>query len=542
MKKKKKLFGNRFFGLLVRNYIFFTLANVLLFFAILYIDAFIIEHTLDIPSQALKNQEELLRSGRYDELDSDKIVKNNGWIEILDENYNVIYRSSNALEKVNSYTEKEIESISDYYGSTKRIEMYRVKRDNDKSFILLIKKFEFDHDELENNATIEVLDDDYNILYRFGDFKDKHNYYTKREMEFMTGTYFQKYQIKKYDFIDNDGNYRYLIAKIDQEQINGILKFITESSRYMLYLFLIIYILNVTLFILYLNRKVKKPLVEISDAMTSFADGKDNQIKEFKGPEEFVRISDAYNEMVSKLKRSEQERKNLEIEKQKMLSDISHDLKTPFTIIRGYAKALADGLITDEEHQKKYLNIIYQKTIDLTQLIDIFNEYNKLEHPDFHFDLKRQDLGELLRMYIGERYDYITEQGFNIEVDISEEPLFCDIDEIQMQRAFENIISNSMKYNPRGTTIFIGVDRKGEWCRIIIGDDGIGIPDDVIDNIFDAFVVGDDSRNSKQGTGLGLAIAKKIVEKNNGRISLVTSTEDRYKTIFKILVPISLDS
>ncbi|MGN9164211.1 ATP-binding protein [Tissierellaceae bacterium HCP3S3_D8] len=539
MKEKKKLFGNRFFGLLVRNYVFFTLTNVLIFFVILYIDGFIIEHALDIPSQTLKNQEELLKNGRYDEVDADKIVKGNGWIEILDSNYNVIYRSSNAKEKVNSYTKKEIESISDYYGNIKRIEKYRVKKDDNKSFILLIKKLDFYDDE--SDATIEILDDSYNILYRFGKFNDKYDHYTEREMEFMTGTYFKKYQIKKYDFIDNEGNNRYLIAKIDQEQIKGLLKLINESSKYMLHLFLVIYILNVTIFIVYLNRKVKRPLVDIRDAMISFTDGKDNQIKKLKGPEEFIQISEAYNEMVAKLKRSEEEREILEAEKQKMLSDISHDLKTPFTIIRGYAKALADGIITNEVQQKKYLNMIYQKTIDVTQLIDLFNEYNKLEHPDFHFNLKRQDLGELCRIYIAERYDYITEQGFNIEVDISDEPLFSNIDGIQIQRALENIISNSMKYNPQGTTIFMGLKQIGEWNRIIIGDDGIGIPDEISDNIFDAFVVGDDSRNSKQGTGLGLAIAKKIVEKNNGRISLAARDEDRYKTKFKILIPKSTE-
>jgi len=508
-----------------------------MFFAIFSIYALVIDHVLNLPPETLKVQKDLLEQGRYDEIDVDRIVKGNGWIEILDPHYNVIYRNGNVQEYVASYTQKEMESISDYYETFDRVESYKIKEKNGQTLTLLLKKGSPKEDPQNQYASVEMLDEEYNVIYRFGNDQEEKKHYTKRELEYMTGTYFQRYQVKKYDFQDQEGNSYFLIAKIDHQHIEGFLGAISRNSKYMVYLFLFLYILNVTLFIIYLNRKVKKPLEKINKAMTAFAEEKSNQKIEFEGPREFMQICDSFNVMVTKLKKSEEERRQLEEEKQKMLSDISHDLKTPFTIIQGYAKALADGVIKDEKQQRKYLNTIYQKSMNVTELIDLFQEYNKLEHPDFKFHFTRQNISELLRNYIAERYDYITEQGFEIEVDISEKELLCDLDKNQIQRVFENIISNSIKHNSPGTTIEITLQEMDHLYKITISDDGVGIPEDIGSRIFDAFVVGDESRNPKQGTGLGLAIAKRIVEKHNGKIQLISQKEERFKTKFEICIP-----
>ena len=227
--------------------------------------------------------------------------------------------------------------------------------------------------------------------------------------------------------------------------------------------------------------------------------------------------------MVNKLESSEEERNKLIKDKQSMLADISHDLKTPITTIQGYSKALADGVISPEEYEK-YFNIIYSKANRLTELINIFYEYSKLEHPNFKLVLEDVDLAEYLREYIAIKYEDILENGFNIEVDIPEKVMKCKIDKIQFQRVLDNILGNAMKHNPVGTRIYVALSNKDE----------VGIPQEIINDIFSPFIVGDESRNTKQGSGLGLAITKTIVEMHNGTIKLNRSLKRKYQTVFEI--------
>ena len=175
--------------------------------------------------------------------------------------------------------------------------------------------------------------------------------------------------------------------------------------------------------------------------MELLAEGKRKKPIDYSGPREFVDICDRFNVMVSKLEDSENQRKKLMNDKERMMADISHDLKTPITSIQGYAKALSDGIIPDGD-KDKYIKIIYEKSKKLTDLINIFHEYSKLEHPDFNLTLEKVDLSEYLRAYIALKYEDIVESGFNIEVDIPEEEMEMKIDKIQLQRVFDNILGN----------------------------------------------------------------------------------------------------
>ncbi len=279
--------------------------------------------------------------------------------------------------------------------------------------------------------------------------------------------------------------------------------------------------------------------------MLAFADGDRGQAVEYSGSAEFVQICDSFNNMSKQLRRSEHAKMEMEEQKRKMLADISHDLKTPITTIQGYAKALADGLIASEE-QKKYLNKIYNKSVGLTELINTFYEYSKLEHPDFSYSFKIIEIVEFLREYLADRYEEISDKGFELELEITEERAACSIDKLQLKRAFDNIINNSLKHNARGTKIFItaGIVNKpsdseeNAEVEIVMGDNGVGIPAEIAGVIFDPFVIGDDSRNSRQGSGLGLSISKKIIEGHGGRITLENQEEKGYCTAFKIRIPI----
>ena len=143
-------------------------------------------------------------------------------------------------------------------------------------------------------------------------------------------------------------------------------------------------------------------------------------------------------------------------------------------------------------------------------------------------------MAEYLRAYVAVKYEDILENGFDIEVDIPEKIMECRIDKIQFQRVLDNLLGNSIKHNTVGTKIYVNLSIVGEKYKIIIADNGLGISKEIRSNIFSPFIVGDESRNTKQGSGLGLAITKTIVEMHGGIIKLGKPLNNKYKTVFEI--------
>ena len=228
----------------------------------------------------------------------------------------------------------------------------------------------------------------------------------------------------------------------------------------------------------------------------------------------------------------EAKRLALEADKQRMLAGLSHDLKTPITIIQGFTKAIKDGLVSEEDKQK-YLQIILTKSNQMAELINQFYEYNKLEHPDFALDKKPCDVAELARTFLANIYDEFEVQGYILDAQICEEPLVCNVDKGQLLRVFENLTGNFFKYTPQGSTLRFGVEREGNKARISLADNGPGINEESKADVFEAFVVGEKSRN-KQGSGLGLAVCKKIVTMHGGNIELAKEPIENFTTEFVV--------
>ena len=302
--------------------------------------------------------------------------------------------------------------------------------------------------------------------------------------------------------------------------------------RVVQWLILPLYALIVAVFAVRLNHKVKRPLMALKESIVCYQKGQ-KLSNDNNGPDEFVEIGDDFVKLAQRLAESEERRKISDEEKQQMLADISHDLKTPITIIQGYAKAICDGVIK-EENKQQYLQTIYHKSIVLNELINAFSEYSNLEHPDFRPVKTKVDICEYAREYLATKYNELVLGGFLIEVEIPEMIIWCQIDVQQMKRVFENLINNYVKHNKRGTMLFFSMKKEADTICISIGDNGTGIPKELAQMVFEPFVVGDESRNSRQGTGLGLAIAKKIVEAHDGVIELVKFPKEGLSTEFRI--------
>lgn len=203
-----------------------------------------------------------------------------------------------------------------------------------------------------------------------------------------------------------------------------------------------------------------------------------------------------------------------------MLSDIAHDLRTPMTTVAGYAKAIQDGMVTDPQKMDEYLSVIQAKSMRMNELINLLFEYVKLDSEGFHLDKKPLNLIELLRENAAMLYSDMEENGMELVIDLPELEWKVEADRLQMSRVVTNLLTNAMRHNDAGTTILVRADCEDDKARIVIADNGKEIPPSVAGHLFEPFAMGDESRNSKGGSGLGLSIAAKIVAMHGWKLSL----------------------
>lgn len=235
-----------------------------------------------------------------------------------------------------------------------------------------------------------------------------------------------------------------------------------------------------------------------------------------------------------------EKQQHLEYEKRRslMLSDIAHDLKTPITTVNGYAQALRDGVVTDEKKKQQYLNAICNKSQRLDDLISLLFEYVKIDSEGFSLHRERTDIVELLRENIALSYPDFERKGIGMELDIPEECIFWDLDRIQFSRALANLLNNELRHVEKGGSVIIRLlwDEERERVRILFGDTGVQIEDEVAKHIFEPFVMGDASRSTKGGSGLGLSISSKIVRMHGGRLLLDRNSTEEYVKAFVIVL------
>jgi signal transduction histidine kinase len=451
-------------------------------------------------------------------------------IIVLDIHGETRYASENIKELKFSFS--DLRFIPDFDQSKFIMTRTAYVDDKGEHRILLTGNFE---EGVETTTWYRLLDQDFRLLSWHGGTKEAEQY-TAKQIDLLTGIYSDDTTVYKHSFTDQAGTPNTLIILMPSDGI--ILQKLKQ--RYfsgMVITFIIAYVMMIWLFSIFLNRKVKRPLSTLNKGLLAVAERDSVEPIVFEGSREFVQIRDSFNIMTEKLRQSDKKNRKLTEDKQNMLADISHDLKTPITTIQGYARALSDNIVPEQE-RTRYLNLIYQKSQNLEELINFFHEYSLLERGDFTLNTESINVSEYVRSYLAEKYEQIDEAGFAIQAEIPERATLCNIDRFQLNRAFDNIIGNCMKYNEVRTTIYIQVKENQSVCSIRIADDGIGIPDELQENLFEVFTTGDTARGGKHGSGLGLAISRSIVEKHGGTISLIPPGETKYATEFEIILPI----
>lgn len=270
----------------------------------------------------------------------------------------------------------------------------------------------------------------------------------------------------------------------------------------------------------WMAKRVTGPLEELAAAIRRMGEGQYSERLHVKATYELGMIQERFNEMAQSLERAEEENHRLEESKQRMLADLSHDLKTPITTIQGYAKALELGLVGDEEKRAGYLKLIYSKATHVTELIDQIFQLTKLDRPDYPLVLQRVDLAELLREIAAEYYEPFESKAVQLDAENIPEEVWVECDPVLVRRAVSNLLSNALKHNPPGTLVTVCLLEGEQSNQIRIGDNGAEIPDKLQRVIFEPFVRGDASRREDGGSGLGLAIVRQIAELHRGELRL----------------------
>lgn len=517
---KTKRSKSLFFTLITSNIIRAVVGLVLLILlVVMLMMAFIF--SFNLPSNGIDSQLEKLKSHDYSNIDTEKIVANGGVIEILNENNEVVFPAN----KNTTYSKQDIKSIPDVAMLLLSVEKNEYYKDNELYTLINCK------DDENNLGWFLLLDKDYNYIDSSDFFYIKESY-TQQDINYLVEDFADKTTNFKYSFVDNDNRkYTMLIKnKIPYTIVSSKMQTILNLG---LVLILVIYITFIVVSVSFVNNKIKRPLRDLSKAMVEFSNG-NTSLVQYKGVNEFVDISNTFNDMVMKLQEKECENKRLIEEKHRMLADISHDLKTPITIVEGYIRALYDDIVPQDKH-KAYYKKIYEKTEALTALINMFADYSKLEHPVFSLRLSSQNINVVVRDYAAGIYDYIIDHGFLLTTNIPNKNYYCKIDSVQFNRCIENIISNFLKYTLKGTTINITLKETTDTCLVLLQNNGTPVDDSIKDKLFEPFVVGDKARGQNQGTGLGLAVVKRIINLHGGDISL--SSNERFNTSFIIELP-----
>ncbi len=272
----------------------------------------------------------------------------------------------------------------------------------------------------------------------------------------------------------------------------------------------------------WVNNVVFSRIRDLNDAMHNIADGNFDYVltpNECDG--EIKELYASYEDMRLRLKDQRDDKVNNEQENRELISNITHDLKTPITSIKGYVEGIMDGVADTEEKKERYIKTIYSKTIELDRLINELTYYQGIDSNRIPYHFHRINVADFFS-------DCVEEVGLDLEskniklnyTNLLHHDTRIIADPEQLKKVINNIIGNSEKYMDKAEgEIEIRLLDEVDSVRVEIEDNGKGIASKDLAKIFERFYRTDASRNSSQGgSGIGLSIAKKIIEDHGGYI------------------------
>ena len=255
----------------------------------------------------------------------------------------------------------------------------------------------------------------------------------------------------------------------------------------------------------------------------------DEQITVFTENKDLMELAAQINALLEKYLKIKADYRRSEITSKKMLSNISHDIKTPMTVILGYLEIMQLSETLSDEMLKK----VERKAQSVMELINQFFTLSKIESGDMDIELSRVDICEICRESVLDFYELLSNKKFYVKVDMPETPIYIQGNKEALQRILFNLISNVIRYGADGKYLGISLQDDDRNVYVDVTDKGKGIDKAFADSIFDRLFTMEDSRNRNiQGNGLGLTIAQNLAQRLGGTITLESIPHE--KTTFTV--------
>lgn len=279
-----------------------------------------------------------------------------------------------------------------------------------------------------------------------------------------------------------------------------------------------------------INRRIGK----LNKALNQVNFRSDVIVLEDKSKDEIGQLTRHYNEMAHRIQNQAGQIEQFENRRKLLLSNLSHDLRTPLTLILGYAETIRTGTYKDEDELQAAAKIILQRSRYMDNLLDQLLDISRQDEDLLELHFAPYNLSEMMRKIVADYLLILDGQGFTVEADIPDRDVVIDINQSLIERAFRNLLDNAIQYGYEGLYLGIGLTEEEKEVCITVTDRGRGVAPEDREHIFERFYRVDGGRKG-DGLGFGLSIVQETVESHQGSVRL--SSTPYTETLFQVRLP-----
>ncbi|MBD2862233.1 sensor histidine kinase [Paenibacillus oceani] len=350
-----------------------------------------------------------------------------------------------------------------------------------------------------------------------------------------------------------DNEPQYLIMSMPSKEMRGTQAFVYVRQSWMLLTLLIplgIFFITPIIFSLLFFTRINRRLKTLNRAVQDFDARRTKIVLDDRGNDEIIQLNRHLNHMSERILDQVAQIQDNERKRQTLIANLSHDLRTPLTMIQGYAETLHDGLYQDDKEMRAYAEIVLRRSRYMNELLQKLLEISHMDMYSARIHLKQTNLSEQLRKLAADYIALLENHGMSFEIEIPEQSILVMIDPPLIERAVRNLVENAIQYGRTGgylglslrQVIFAkssdrseGLDsRKDYEVEISVTDKGPGIPVEKQELIFERFTRGSDAREG-EGLGIGLSIVKDVASIHKGSVRLESKPD--VHTIFTLVIP-----
>ena len=338
------------------------------------------------------------------------------------------------------------------------------------------------------------------------------------------------------------GEQGYLVAAVDKNDFKTITYYFNGPKAKgvlgkIMLLGLIMTMIISSLVMYLFMRKIMWRIRLIDQAIDEFEIGNLKVRIENQKSDELGKLAHSFNGMATRIEEQIRLQEEYEEKRKQLISNISHDLRTPLASVVGYSELLLDEIGDYKEHHR-YLEIIHRKALYMEKLLNQLLEFSRLENGNIKVQKEQGDIVECIREILIEYIPILEEQQIELVLELEEETIVIGFDQNKLERAIRNLIDNALKYGMEKKKLRIAVYKVQEKVVIEIQDFGEGMNEETLSHIFERFYRGNKGRGTKiGGIGLGLPISQEIIKQHGGQLEIMSNMNQGTKC--SIMLPIN---